>query len=159
MQSNIDCGLPQWQSAGRVVFSLWCVTIHAYQANGWRTNHDSEYAETIGNERRRAHARKMDLAKVKDDEKLRLCRWYYRGGFFILPFLWFVNAVWFFKEAFVRPPFDEQKTIRGYVIKSGIGATVWFVALVVWVVFFQLKRAEWGATGDYLSFITPTGIP
>ncbi|CAN8022591.1 gamma-secretase subunit PEN-2 [Ixodes scapularis] len=101
----------------------------------------------------------MDLAKVKDDEKLRLCRWYYRGGFFILPFLWFVNAVWFFKEAFVRPPFDEQKTIRGYVIKSGIGATVWFVALVVWVVFFQLKRAEWGATGDYLSFITPTGIP
>uniref|UniRef100_V5HEH8 Gamma-secretase subunit PEN-2 n=1 Tax=Ixodes ricinus TaxID=34613 RepID=V5HEH8_IXORI len=51
----------------------------------------------------------MDLAKVKDDEKLRLCRWYYRGGFFILPFLWFVNAVWFFKEAFVRPPFDEQK--------------------------------------------------
>lgn len=101
----------------------------------------------------------MDLRKVKDDEKLRLCRWYYRGGFFALPFLWLVNAVWFFREAFIRQPFEEQKMIRTYVIRSAIGATLWTILLVSWVTYFQLHRVEWGAFGDAISFITPTGIP
>ena len=41
-----------------------------------------------------------------------LLRSFYTGGFFLLPFLWFINVVWFFKEAFIRPPFDQQKQMK-----------------------------------------------
>ena len=34
------------------------------------------------------------------------------GGFALLPFLWFVNSIWFFKEAFLKPPYEEQKQIK-----------------------------------------------
>lgn len=83
----------------------------------------------------------MDLRRVKDDYKLELCRKYYigefitnarskldygcplitlesmdvlfiSGGFALLPFLWFVNSVWFFKEAFIRDAFEQQKQIK-----------------------------------------------
>lgn len=34
------------------------------------------------------------------------------AGFALLPFLWAVNAIWFSKEAFVVPPYEEQKQIK-----------------------------------------------
>lgn len=34
------------------------------------------------------------------------------AGFAFLPFLWCVNAIWFFAEAFRKPPYDEQKEIK-----------------------------------------------
>lgn len=33
-------------------------------------------------------------------------------GFLFLPFLWAVNTVWFFKEAFFKAPYNEQKQIK-----------------------------------------------
>ncbi|XP_021001874.1 gamma-secretase subunit PEN-2 [Parasteatoda tepidariorum] len=101
----------------------------------------------------------MDLRKMKNDEKLSLCRWYYRGGFFFLPFLWFVNAIWFFNEAFRKSFYEEQRMIRAYVIRSAIGAAVWAAGLITWIVIFQLNRADWGEFADSLSFIIPVGIP
>ncbi|XP_023241106.1 gamma-secretase subunit PEN-2-like [Centruroides sculpturatus] len=101
----------------------------------------------------------MDLRKMKNDDKLKLCRGYYIGGYFMLPFLWFVNFVWFFGEAFRKPAFEEQKQIRTYVLRSGIGALVWAAALLAWIVVFQVNRADWGETADKISFIIPTGIP
>lgn len=38
----------------------------------------------------------MDLSTLPAEEKVSTCRKYYIGGFFCLPFLWVVNAVWFF---------------------------------------------------------------
>jgi len=96
---------------------------------------------------------------MKNDEKLNLCRWYYRGGFFFLPFLWFVNAIWFFNEAFRKSAYEEQKMIKSYVIRSAIGAIIWAAGLIAWIVVFQLKRAEWGEFADSLSFIIPMGVP
>ncbi|KAG8182680.1 hypothetical protein JTE90_017659 [Oedothorax gibbosus] len=101
----------------------------------------------------------MDLRKMKNEDKLKLSRWYYRGGFFFLPYLWFVNAIWFFKEAFQQTPYEEQKMIRTYVIRSAIGALVWAAGLIAWITVFQMRRAEWGALADDLSFIIPMGIP
>ncbi|XP_045107778.1 gamma-secretase subunit pen-2-like [Portunus trituberculatus] len=101
----------------------------------------------------------MNLAKVPNDKKLNLCRKYYMAGFALLPFMWAVNALWFMREAFWVPPYPEQKQIRRYVVVSGVGAVVWLVGLVTWVVVFQQHRAEWGATADYLSFFIPKGIP
>lgn len=34
------------------------------------------------------------------------------GGFALLPFLWLVNVVWFFREAFIKPTYAEQLQIR-----------------------------------------------
>lgn len=81
------------------------------------------------------------------------------GGFAFLPFLWLVNAIWFFREAFLKPHYDEQSTIRKYVIRSAIGATVWIAGILTWAIFFQVNRASWGETADRISFIIPQGIP
>ncbi|KAK0166800.1 hypothetical protein PV327_004283 [Microctonus hyperodae] len=101
----------------------------------------------------------MDLSKMSNDKKLHICKWYFRGGFAALPFLWAVNSIWFFKEAFCMPQYDEQKQIRKYVILSGIGAILWAIILLSWIVTFQTQRAAWGEFGDAISFIIPQGIP
>uniref|UniRef100_A0A8D2M2H8 Gamma-secretase subunit PEN-2 n=1 Tax=Zonotrichia albicollis TaxID=44394 RepID=A0A8D2M2H8_ZONAL len=54
----------------------------------------------------------MNLERVSNEEKLQLCRKYYLGGFLLLPFLWLVNVVWFFRPAFLAPPFGEQPRIK-----------------------------------------------
>ncbi|XP_023943370.2 gamma-secretase subunit pen-2 [Bicyclus anynana] len=99
----------------------------------------------------------MDLNRLPNDKKLQLCKWYFKVGCLLLPFVWAVNSVWFFKEAFVKPQFEEQKQIKKYVILSGVGTLVWATALTTWAVAFQLQRVAWGATGDALSFIVPLG--
>ena len=43
------------------------------------------------------------------------------------------------------------------VIRSMVGTVVWIGLVVAWVTIFQLKREEWGATADYMSFIIPKG--
>ncbi|XP_011869739.1 PREDICTED: gamma-secretase subunit pen-2 [Vollenhovia emeryi] len=101
----------------------------------------------------------MDLSKVPNEKKLHLCKWYFRVGFALLPFLWAVNAVWFSKEAFVAPPYEEQKQIKRYVVLSAIGATLWAAILVAWIIIFQTQRAAWGDFADAISYIIPTGIP
>ncbi|XP_072948560.1 gamma-secretase subunit pen-2 [Epargyreus clarus] len=101
----------------------------------------------------------MDLNKIPNDQKLDLCRWYFKVGLFFLPFVWAVNSCWFFKEAFIKPPYEQQKQIKKYVIASGIGCLVWTVALAVWTTLYQTQRVSWGAVGDTLSFITPLGRP
>ncbi|XP_014250661.1 gamma-secretase subunit PEN-2 [Cimex lectularius] len=101
----------------------------------------------------------MDLKKVKNDEKLSICRFYYRAGFCLLPLVWLVNAAWFFKEGFVKPPYEEQKQIRKYVIHSAIGALIWAVVVATWVTVFQTHRVSWGELGDELSCLIPTGEP
>ena len=34
------------------------------------------------------------------------------GGFALLPFLWCVNSVWFFKEAFLKESYEQQNQIK-----------------------------------------------
>lgn len=101
----------------------------------------------------------MDLNRLPNDEKLQLCKWYFKVGCLLLPFAWAVNAVWFFNEAFTKPPYEEQKQIKKYVVMSGVGALTWLVILAVWIAVFQLQRVAWGETGDALSFVIPLGMP
>ncbi|KRY37220.1 RNA exonuclease 1 -like protein [Trichinella spiralis] len=92
----------------------------------------------------------MNLEKISDKDKLRLCRIYFYGGFGMLPLLWIVNSMWFFYQAFLRKPhFEEQ-----HVIYSMIGAGVWFMCLFVWIWIYQMNRSSWGALGDYISFFS-----
>ena len=101
----------------------------------------------------------MDLSssRISDEEKLGLCKRYFFAGFLCLPFMWFVNAIWFSKQAFVRNPFPQQHQIRTYVIMSGIGSLVWFVALLSWLIIYIQRRQEWGEFGDRISFNIPLG--
>ncbi|XP_061727828.1 gamma-secretase subunit pen-2 [Cydia pomonella] len=99
----------------------------------------------------------MDITRLPNDKKLQLCRWYFKVGCLFLPFVWAVNAVWFFKEAFTKPPFDEQKQIKRYVVMSGLGALAWAVGLISWALIFQARRVAWGTTGEALSFVLPLG--
>ncbi|XP_033222361.1 gamma-secretase subunit pen-2 [Belonocnema kinseyi] len=101
----------------------------------------------------------MDLSKTPNDKKLFLCRWYFRAGFAMLPFLWAVNTIWFSKQAFVEPPFEEQKQIRKYVILSAIGTLLSSIIFGAWIAIFQTQRAAWGEFADSISYIIPTGIP
>jgi presenilin enhancer 2 len=101
----------------------------------------------------------MDLRKVSDQDKLQLCRRYFVIGFAFLPFLWFVNIVWFFKYAFYVKHFEGQKKMRYYLTGSLIGFLVWFIGLAVWISVYQKNRASWGATGDMISFLIPLGEP
>jgi len=101
----------------------------------------------------------MDLAKMSNEKKLELCRWYFRAGFAALPFLWAVNTIWFIREAFIVPEYEEQKQIRKYVICSGIGATLWTAVLLAWIITFQTQRAAWGEFADSISYIFPEGKP
>ena len=103
----------------------------------------------------------MDLnsPKVTNADKLDMCKKYFYMGFAFLPFLWLINAVWFFGEAFWKPPYPEQKTIKKLVIASGFGSLVWFIVFISWVIVFTENRAAWGATGDRMSSNIPIGMP
>ncbi|XP_018334302.1 gamma-secretase subunit pen-2 [Agrilus planipennis] len=101
----------------------------------------------------------MDLAKMSHPNKLCLCKWYFKAGFALLPFLWAINSIWFFKEAFYKPPFEEQKDIKKFVVLSAVGTLVWIIIVIGWVLTFQLNRAKWGEFADDISFIIPLGRP
>ncbi|XP_075393013.1 gamma-secretase subunit PEN-2 isoform X1 [Tenrec ecaudatus] len=110
----------------------------------------------------------MNLDRVSNEEKLNLCRKYYLGGFAFLPFLWLVNIFWFFREAFLAPPYTEQSQIKGCecgrleegdVWRSAVGFLLWAIVLTTWITIFQIYRPRWGALGDYLSFTIPLGTP
>ncbi|XP_031620055.1 gamma-secretase subunit pen-2-like isoform X2 [Contarinia nasturtii] len=97
----------------------------------------------------------MDISRATNDRKLYLCKWYFRVGFALLPFIWAVNTVWFFDEAFRKPAYDEQKSIRKYVIFSAIGALLWAIGLAAWITIYQTNRVAWGEFADSISFIIP----
>ncbi|GAU87599.1 hypothetical protein RvY_00424 [Ramazzottius varieornatus] len=103
---------------------------------------------------------RMDISRKTDAFKANLCRKYFIGGFAFLPFLWLVNVIWFFKDAFLKdtPTNMEVQRIRGYVIKSLVGCCIWTAALAAWIVVFQTHRVEWDELGDRLSFIIPLGM-
>ena len=96
----------------------------------------------------------MNLDKVSDEEKATICRKYFLGGFFLLPLLWLVNSVWFFREAVKK---NGNRSIRKYVAGSAIGSAIWIAVLVIWVSIYQTQRSSWGALGDYISFTVPYG--
>ena len=96
----------------------------------------------------------MNLEKASDDEKVAICRKYFIGGFFFLPFLWVINSVWFFKQAIKK---NGNQMIRRYVAGSILGTIVWIAVIVTWTSIYQTTRSGWGAFGDYISLTVPFG--
>ena len=99
----------------------------------------------------------MNLDRVDEEEKLKISRRYFIIGFFLLPFVWLVNGVWFFREAFLKG--RGHPSLRRYVAYSLLGSLLWVVAVVIWTSVYQTQRRHWGAGGDYISFTLPQGSP
>ncbi len=78
--------------------------------------------------------------KMSSEEKVSLCKHYFYLGFLCLPFLWGINAAWFFGEAFRKPIFEGQGTIKKLVLMSFIGCLLWTIGLVSWVAVFTINR-------------------
>ncbi|KAL5972248.1 Gamma-secretase subunit PEN-2 [Taenia solium] len=70
-----------------------------------------------------------------------------RAGIAFLPFLWLVNIVWFFQDAFFGPPSNTKKKFQLYVFLSFIGALLWIVGLVAWNIVYRQQRISWGYLG------------
>jgi len=99
----------------------------------------------------------MNLERATPEEKVKLCKKYFYVGFFALPVVWFVNAVWFFREAFIKK--DNPPVLKKYVIFSAIGFLIWAIFFSIWISVYQSLRPDWGASGDYISFNVPLGKP
>ena len=57
----------------------------------------------------------LESSKVTPEEKVELCKKYFYLGWLALPFVWGINAVWFYKEAFIKPEFPGQvKNLRTF---------------------------------------------
>ena len=57
----------------------------------------------------------LESSKVTPEEKVELCKKYFYLGWLALPFVWGINAVWFYKEAFIKPEFPGQvKTLKTF---------------------------------------------
>lgn len=84
----------------------------------------------------------MDLSspKVSQAEKADLCKKYFMFGLAFLPFLWAINFFWFFNEAFKKPHFEQQPLMKRLVILSGIGALLYLIGFISWIVVFSHYR-------------------
>ena len=51
----------------------------------------------------------MELARMSNQDRLKLCRRYFYIGFFGLPFLWMINTVWFGMFIFKYDTYQEQR--------------------------------------------------
>ena len=60
----------------------------------------------------------LESSKVTPEEKVELCKKYFYLGWLALPFVWGINAVWFYKEAFIKPEFPGQVKICKTLFKS-----------------------------------------
>ncbi len=99
----------------------------------------------------------MQLNKVNEEEKVKIARKYFIVGCFLLPFVWLVLIIWFFKEAFLTK--NANPMIRRYVCWALIGFVIWAAGIVVWTSVYQTQRPDWGAGGDYISYVVPVGKP
>ena len=92
---------------------------------------------------------------MSPEEKIRVCRMYWLLGLALLPLVWIVNVVWFFKEAFLKS--DPIPEIRMYVIRSALGAVVYMAAIITWIAIYQEYSGEWGETAWKLALVIPNG--
>uniref|UniRef100_A0AC34RJT4 Gamma-secretase subunit PEN-2 n=1 Tax=Panagrolaimus sp. JU765 TaxID=591449 RepID=A0AC34RJT4_9BILA len=99
----------------------------------------------------------LHLQNLRRRDQLALCKKYFYIGCALLPFVWLVNFIWFFKVAYKDETFHQQREIRKYVTLSLIGSLVWGVLLLIWNGYFHYFRREYAQYFDYLSFTFPVG--
>eukprot|EP00117_Sycon_ciliatum_P009743 scpid93035/ scgid11912/ Gamma-secretase subunit PEN-2; Presenilin enhancer protein 2 homolog len=97
----------------------------------------------------------VNLGKLSKEEKIKICRTYWLVGLALLPLVWIINVVWFFKEAFLRS--DYLPEVRSYVIRSLVGAIVYMAGIIAWIAIYQTNRQDWGEAAWKLALVIPNG--
>ena len=67
---------------------------------------------------------------------MKTARIYYISGFFLLPMMWLLVVLNWWKDR--KMTTEKGKQMAKYIRVSLIGCTVWAVVLVAWILFFQL---------------------
>ncbi len=111
----------------------------------------------------------MDPAQddnMNEETQIRLTRKMFIGGFFFLPWLWFVNYL-FFREHMNKPTTHPSVKFCNYFdqflifsIDARASLVLFFVVsavLVIWYVVFVTQREKWDAVADQISAVIPNG--
>uniref|UniRef100_A0A0D6R6Y5 Gamma-secretase subunit PEN-2 n=1 Tax=Araucaria cunninghamii TaxID=56994 RepID=A0A0D6R6Y5_ARACU len=75
------------------------------------------------------------LGIKEEEESVKQARNFFYGGFFLLPWLWFLNVFYFWPT--LRHP-SSFSNIRPYVVWSAIGFVVYTVVLLSWALAFSV---------------------
>eukprot|EP01091_Cochliopodium_minus_P017433 TRINITY_DN6829_c0_g1_i1.p1 TRINITY_DN6829_c0_g1~~TRINITY_DN6829_c0_g1_i1.p1 ORF type:complete len:104 (-),score=20.77 TRINITY_DN6829_c0_g1_i1:125-436(-) len=96
-------------------------------------------------------ARKSKKASIHVSQRMLI------GGFFFLPWLWLVNAMYFYRQLFAKGDKKIPQVQRNVRISFILGILFW-IPLIVWYVYFAKNWRNWGTFGENLSFINVKGI-
>ncbi|CAH8451278.1 unnamed protein product [Dicrocoelium dendriticum] len=110
----------------------------------------------------------MDVARLSNEEKLKLSRIYFFAGLPCLPFIWWINVCCFYRELNTSSIYPELRSLQrckhpippllsADVTLSLIGAVLWTALLGVWLAVYTNRRISWGEFGDRISFNIPPG--
>ncbi|KAJ7522499.1 hypothetical protein O6H91_18G014500 [Diphasiastrum complanatum] len=73
---------------------------------------------------------------VQQQQALKLARAFFYAGFFLLPWLWFVNCFYFWPILRHRRYLDP--VVRPYVLWSGVGFMIYSTLLLSWALTFSM---------------------
>jgi len=95
------------------------------------------------------------LEKMSNEELVKISRRMYLGGFFLLPWLWMVNYLYFYRLLKTKEDIDPR--VKKYVNNSLIGSILTAIPFIIWFIVFQTQRADWGIVGENLSVVVQRG--
>ena len=81
----------------------------------------------------------MNLRRASPEEKINICRKYFLAGLPLLPWVWIVNVLWFWREATKPDHIPEVSDESGSIL--AISEVVIIVVVVVVVVGHVLKES------------------
>jgi presenilin enhancer 2 len=97
----------------------------------------------------------MDRAEeqLTPDKMKLIAKRLFIGGFFLLPFLWLVNA-FYFRRYYKHPATPEL--VRRYVRMSLTAFALSLALWLGWLLLYYTQHDSWAALGDLLTVVTPT---
>jgi presenilin enhancer 2 len=97
----------------------------------------------------------MDRAEeqLTPDKMKLIAKRLFIGGFFLLPFLWLVNA-FYFRRYYKHPATPD--VVRRYVRMSLVAFAVAMGAWLAWLLLYYTQRDNWAGVGDFLTVVLPT---
>ncbi len=95
-----------------------------------------------------------DVSKLTAEEARSISKKMFLGGFFALPLLWLINALYF--RSHLRSGGDGQ--VRRYVVWSLLGGTLELLVVAAWYVVFYRQWYTWGRLGEQLAVVWSWGV-
>lgn len=81
------------------------------------------------------------------DESAQLARQMFFIGCFGLPWLWLLNALYFYPDIRTGKASIETRT---WAYRSFVGSAIMFLALLIWIITFQTSWRKWSGSKDYM---------